>query len=109
MWEAGCDVPSLVQPSAKLYGRSGADCSEQTITAEARMKFSLDGHDVHVPVFVQPGSNIPCLLGMNVLPLLGVQFLHGNGTALLAAQGQGQKWHHSPWELSGNHLVKSHW
>ena len=31
MWEAGCDVPSLVQPSAKLYGRSGADCSELTI------------------------------------------------------------------------------
>ena len=36
-----------------------------------------------VPVFVQPVSDKPCLLGMNTLPQLGIQFLHENGISLL--------------------------
>lgn len=40
-----------------------------------------------VPVFIQPGSDIPRLLGMNVLPSLGVQFLRGNGVPLLPGDG----------------------
>ena len=37
------------------------------------LKFALDGLDVTVPVFVQPESEPDCLLGMNVLPQLGVK------------------------------------
>ena len=44
---------------------------------------SLDGHTVLTPVFIQPGSDIECLLGTNVLPQLGVKFLRRNGQALL--------------------------
>ena len=75
--------PTLVTPSAKLYGGSGSDRSELTITAEAQMEISLDGHHVCVPVFIQPGSDIPCLLGMNALPGLGVKFLRRNGVPLM--------------------------
>ena len=83
MQDSGRDGPELVRPSAKLYGRSGADCSELTITAEAKLEVELDGHHVKVPVFIQPESDIPCLLGMNVLPRLGVQFLRGSRVSLL--------------------------
>ena len=58
MQSQGRSVPKLAQPSAKLYGRSGDD-------------------------FIQPGSEIQCPLGMNVLPHLGVQFLRQNGLPLL--------------------------
>lgn len=57
----------------RLYGRSGND--RVTITAEAQLQVTLDGYHVSVPVIVQPESNIPCLLEMNVLPHLGVRFL----------------------------------
>ena len=82
--EAGRGELELVQPSAKLYGRSGADSSELTITAETPMEIVLDNRHVIVPVFIQPGSDIPCLLGMNVLPHLGVKILRAHGEALLS-------------------------
>lgn len=75
MRQAGREGPNLVTPSMKLYGRSRSDRSELTITAEAQLQVALDGYHVTVPIFVQPGSDIPCLLGMNVLPLLCVKFL----------------------------------
>ena len=83
MRQLKCEGPTLVTPSAKLYGRSGRDRSELTITAEAQLEISLDGHHVSVPVFIQPGSDIPCLLGMNALPGLGVKFLRRNGVPLM--------------------------
>ena len=82
MRDAGREDPTLMHPSAKLYGRSGSDSSELTISAEVQFELSLDDHCVKVPVFIQPGSGIPCLLGMNVLPHLGVQFLRGDGMPL---------------------------
>ena len=83
MQSQGRSVPKLAQPSVKLYGRSGDDCSELTITAQAQLELTLDGHTVKTPVFIQPGSEIQCLLGINVLPHLGVQFLRENGLPLL--------------------------
>ena len=83
MQKSGRGLPTLVTPSAKLYGRSGSGRSELTITAEAQLQVTLDGHQVTVPVFVQPGSDIPCLLGTNVLPLLGVKFVRSNGISLV--------------------------
>ena len=78
MQKSGRGLPTLVTPSAKLYGRS-----ELTITAEAQLQVTLDGHQVTVPVFVQPGSDIPCLLDTNVLPPLGVKFVRSNGISLV--------------------------
>ena len=72
MQKSGCGPPMLVTPNAKLYRCSGSGHSELTITAEAQLQVTLDGHQVTVPLLVQPGSDIPCLLGTNVLPLLGV-------------------------------------
>ena len=83
MQSQGRAVPSLVQPSARLYGRSGNDCSELIITAQTNLELALDGRTVIAPVFVQPGSDIECLLGTNVLPYLGVKFLRENGEPLL--------------------------
>ena len=40
------------------------------------------GRTVRVPVFVQPDSQQPCLLGMNVAPALGVSFHDAQGKAL---------------------------
>ena len=65
MREAGNKQPTLVRPSAKLYGRSGSDRSELTITAEVQLQLSLDDYQVRVPVFIEPGSDILCLIGMN--------------------------------------------
>ena len=77
MCKAGREGPELLVPSAKLYGRSGKDKSELTVTAEVIVMLELDNHREMVPVFVQPGRDIPCLLGMN-LRHLGIQFLRGN-------------------------------
>ena len=82
MRKAGRQVPELVLPSAKLFGRSGADSSELTITAETTVELEVGNRQVTVPVFVQPESDIPCLLGMNALPQLGIRFLDENGTSL---------------------------
>ena len=83
MQKSGCGPPMLVTPNAKLYRCSGSGHSELTITAEAQLQVTLDGHQVTVPLLVQPGSDIPCLLGTNVLPLLGVKFLRSNGICLV--------------------------
>ena len=85
MRDAGREDPTLVHPSAKLYGRSGSDSSELTISAEVQFELSLDGHCMKVPV---------CLLGMNVLPRLGVQFLRRDGMPLTV----------EPYDVLGGHV-----
>ncbi len=82
MQSQGRSVPKLVQPSVRLYGRSGNDRSELMISAQASLELTLDGRSIHALVFIQPGSEIQCLLGMNVLPFLGVQFVKENGVLL---------------------------
>ena len=84
MCKQGRQVPVLEQPSVKLYGRSGTNSSELTITAQAELQFSVDGHSVTTPVFIHPESEIPCLLGMNVLPHLGLRFVQADGKILEA-------------------------
>ena len=46
------------------------------------MELEVGNHREMVPVFVQPESDIPCLLGMNALPQLGNRFLDEKGTSL---------------------------
>jgi hypothetical protein len=76
MREQGKVLPKCVPPSIKLYGRGGHSGSELQITAEVSFQMSLDSHTTVAPVFVQPDSDIPCLLGMNV----GLGMFLGIGT-----------------------------
>ena len=46
------------------------------------MKIEDDGKAVKAPVFVQPDSEQPCLLVMNIAPALGLNFLDVNGIPL---------------------------
>ena len=70
-WYTG-EEGSCLASNGRLYGRSGNDSSELTITALTNLEMSLNGHSV---LFIQPGSDIECLLRTNVLPQLGVKFL----------------------------------
>ena len=49
----------------------------------------LDGECVCVPVFVQPQSEQCCLLGMNVLPALGLDITRANGESLITKNPEG--------------------
>ena len=82
MKEQGRELPQLEQPSAKLYGRSGKNSCELTLTAQATFMFTTNGYNVKASVFIQPESEIPCLLGMNVLPHLGLKFEQADGKPL---------------------------
>ena len=79
----GREMPQLRLPSARLYGK---DCEgekrELDITAEVSLKIEAEGKAVTAPVFVQPESEQPCLLGMNIAPALGLKFLDANGLPL---------------------------
>lgn len=79
----GKDLPSLVQPTAHLFGKDGQRGGhELVITAQVDLILTADGVSVVVPVFVQPDSTQECLLGMNAAPLLGLTFLDGKGQPL---------------------------
>ena len=39
----------------------------------------MNGRNVKSTAFIQPESEIPCLLGMNILPQLGPKFVQPNG------------------------------
>lgn len=85
MRKQGKGLPKCVPPSVKLYGRGGQCGSELQITVEVPFQVSLDDHTAIAHVFVQPNSDIPCLLGMNVIPSLGIQVVRANGTLMLEA------------------------
>ena len=77
-------VPKLRIPSAKLYGKDGTEGGREiVITAELDLEISVDGESISVPVFVQPGSSQPCLLGMNAIPALGFSLLSPKGQILI--------------------------
>ena len=42
----------------------------------------MNGQNVKSTAFIQPESEIPCLLGMNILPQLGLKFVQPNGMPL---------------------------
>ena len=80
----GGKLPTLEKPTVRLYGKDGRKGGrELTITAQLPLSFSVDGKSVHVPVFVQPDSEQPCLLGMNAISSLGMHVLRANGEPIL--------------------------
>ena len=81
MREQGRLSPTLELPSITLYGKGGRDSSKLCITAQTDLQLSVDGMTVIAPVFVQPSNSIPCLLGTNVLPELGVRIVRANAWA----------------------------
>ena len=62
-----------------------------TITAQLQVKVEADGESACVPVFVQPFSEQECLLGMNVLPALGLVITRANGEPLITKQESDSK------------------
>ena len=81
----GCSLPVLEKPMVRLFGKAskGGNC-ELTITAQLSLTFTADERSVAVPTFVQPDSEQDCLLGVNVLPLLGISVVRSNGETILA-------------------------
>ena len=83
--ENGHPLPKLEEPTVKLFGKDGQNGGrELVITAQLNVTLEADGRSVSAPVFVQPDSEQPCLLGMNAAPLLGLSFLRANGKPLCA-------------------------
>ena len=77
-------VPELKTPSARLYGKDGVEGGREiVVTAQMDMDIAVDGESVCVPVFVQPGSSQPLLLGMNAIPALGFSLLRPSGQPLI--------------------------
>ena len=80
----GRPPPQLEKPSARLYGKDGQRGNRPlNITAQVTLNLSADGTSVSVPVFVQPDSEQPCLLGTNAALSLGLKFLRADGRPLL--------------------------
>ena len=74
-------------PTARLYGKDGKKGGKALyITAQVQFTLRLKSKSVTVPVFVQPDSEQDCLLGMNVIPLLGIEVRHSDGTQLLPVE-----------------------
>jgi hypothetical protein len=58
-------MPQLRLPTARLYGKDcGGERRELDITAEVSLEIEADGKAVTAPMFVQPDSEQPCLLGI---------------------------------------------
>ena len=62
-----------------MYGKGGTPLD---ITARIHLTFSADGKTARIPVFIQPSSEQECLLGSNVLSLLGVTVHRASGELL---------------------------
>ena len=68
----------------KLHGKDGRSKNQPlNTTAEVVLKVAADGKTTSVPIFVQPDSEQPCLLGMNVISTLGIKILRSNGKPLM--------------------------
>ena len=63
-----------------MFGKDGQKGGhELTVTAQLTLSFSVDDKTTSMPSFVQPESEQECLLGMNLIPKLGIKLLHNNG------------------------------
>ena len=83
----GHTLPTLGRPTVRLYGKAGkGGGKELIISAQTSLTFAVDGRMANVPVFIQPDSEVLCLLGMNVLPALGVKFLRANSESLQTSE-----------------------
>jgi len=76
----GKSLPTLERPTVCLFGKDGAGSGrELVITAQLQANVEADGKTACVTVFVQQNSEQKCLLGMNVLPDLGLSITRANG------------------------------
>lgn len=80
----GKSMPKLELPCVPLYGKDGTKGKPLDITAQVCLSYSCDGRKVTVPTFIQPESEQPCLIGMNVIPFLGITVRRANGKPLHA-------------------------
>ena len=84
----GQPLPVLEEPTVRLFGKDGRGGGrELVITAQLQIPIKADGESTVVPVFVQPESAQQCLLGMNVLPALGLTMCRANGEPLITRVG----------------------
>ena len=82
--QQGLPDPTLEKPSERLFGKGGQKGGHKlVITAQLNLTFSVDGKSVSIPTFVQPESKQGCLLGMNVIPQLGIKLVRGNGELIV--------------------------
>ena len=83
----GQPLPVLEEPRTRLYGKDGAGGGrELVITAQMKANIEADSECACVTVFVQPDSEQKCLLGMNVLPDLGLKITRANGEPLIVKE-----------------------
>ena len=80
----GEPMPQLELPCVPLYGKEGTKGKPLDITAQVSLTFSCDGRRDTVPTFIQPENEQKCLIGMNVLPFLGITIRRANGKPLHA-------------------------
>ena len=83
----GEPLPILEKPTVRLFGKDGAGGGrELVITAQLQANIEADGESTCVTVFVQPNSDQKCLLGMNVLPNLGLSITRANGESVMGRE-----------------------
>ena len=71
----------------RLFGKDSAGGGrELVITAQLQAKITADGETTCMTVFVQPDSDQKCLLGMNVLPDLGLGITRANGEPVIVKE-----------------------
>ena len=108
MKSRGQSLPVLERPTARLFGKDGKGGGrELTITAQLQVKVEVDGESVCVPVFVQPQSEQDCLLGMNVLPALGLAITRANGESLISKHEASSKVAHAHVSLVQSSTIPS--
>ena len=108
MKSQGQSLPVLERPTARLFGKDGEGGGrELTITAQLQVKVEADGESVFVPVFVQPQSEQDCLLGMNVLPALGLAITRANGESLISKHEASSKVAHAHVSLVQSSTIPS--
>ena len=83
--QQGRSLPPLQVPCVPLFGKNGAKGPRIAVTAQLSVTSEADGKSVCAPVFVQPDSEQPCLLGMSVIPHLGVTMTRADGEALITS------------------------
>ena len=83
----GEPLPILEKPTVRLFGKDGAGGGrELVITAQLQANIEADGESTCVTIFVQPNSDQKCLLGMNVLPNLGLSITRANGESVIGRE-----------------------
>ena len=83
--QRGRELPPLELRTVCLYGKDGETRGKQlVITAQFPLVLSFGDRSVRVPVFVQPDSDQACLLGINAIPLLGINVLQDSGKPIVS-------------------------